>query len=143
VQVIALARIDDERGSVFHMLRSDDAHFIQFGEIYFSSVHRGVVKGWKNHTRLTANYACIHGRIKVVLYDDRESSPTGGALMEVTVGPEDYSLLVIPPGIWHAFQGLAEPLSILANCATEPHDPEELDRVDPSSGQIPYEWGSA
>ncbi len=125
------------------MLRSDDPHFAEFGEIYFSSVYRGVVKGWKNHTRLTANYACVHGRIKVVLWDDREGSPTRGALMEVTVGPDDYSLLVIPPGIWHGFQGLAEPLSILANCATEPHDPDELDRLDPFTADIPYDWGAA
>ncbi len=47
-----------------------------FGEIYFSTVYRGVVKGWHRHREMTLNYACIHGRIKLVLYDDREGSPT-------------------------------------------------------------------
>ncbi len=122
------------------MLRSTDPHFARFGEIYFSTVYAGVVKAWKNHRRMTANYACIHGRIKIVLYDDREESATKGGVLEVVVGPEEYALVVIPPGIWHGFQGLAEPVSILANCATEPHDPDELDRLDPYSTDVPYDW---
>ena len=123
------------------MLRSTDPHFARFGEIYFSTVYAGVVKAWKNHRRMTANYACIHGRIKIVLYDDREESATKGGVLEVVVGPEEYALVVIPPGIWHGFQGIAEPVSILANCATEPHNPDELERRDPRSTDIPYDWG--
>ena len=140
VRVVPLERIADERGAVLHMLRSTDPHFSRFGEIYFSTVYPGVVKAWKNHRRLTANYACIHGRIRIVLYDDREESATKGGVLEVVVGPEEYALVVIPPGIWHGFQGIAEPVSILANCATEPHDPDELDRRDPHSTDIPYDW---
>jgi dTDP-4-dehydrorhamnose 3,5-epimerase len=141
VEVIPLRPIADERGAVYHMLRSDDRHFRGFGEIYFSSVYPGVVKGWKNHTSLTANYACVHGRIKIVIYDDRAESPTRGGLQEVVVGPDEYALVVIPPGIWHGFQGLGDPVSVLANCSTEPHDPEELERLDPQSETIPYNWG--
>ena len=33
------------------MLRADDPHFLQFGEIYFTSVYEGVVKGWHKHVR--------------------------------------------------------------------------------------------
>ena len=28
----------------------------------------------------------------------------------------------------------------VANCATVPHDPEEIERVDPFSDEIPYDW---
>lgn len=143
VKVVPLPPIADERGAVFHMLRSTDAHFVEFGEIYFSSVYTGIVKAWKNHRRLTANYACIHGRIKIVLWDDREGSPTRGSLVEVFAGPEEYALIAIPPGIWHGFQGLAKPVSILANCATEPHDDNELDRLEPRCSEIPYDWDAA
>ena len=136
-----LKRIADERGAVLLMLRSTDPHFQRFGEIYFSTVYPGVVKAWKNHRRLTANYACVHGRIKVVLYDDRSESATTGGLMEVVIGPDEHALVIIPPGIWHGFQGIGEAVSILANCATEPSSPDELDRRDPGSAEIPYEWG--
>ena len=58
------------------MLRADDPHFIDFGEIYFTSIYPGVVKGWHRHREMTLNYACIFGRIKLVLYDDRPGSAT-------------------------------------------------------------------
>ena len=87
VQVIPLKQFSDERGEVYHMLKETDSHFICFGEIYFSLVNVGVVKAWKFHERITTNYACISGCVKFVLYDDRSSSPTKGALMEVVLGP--------------------------------------------------------
>ena len=71
VQVIPLRRIPDERGTIFHMLRADDPHFTEFGEIYFASVYEGVVKAWHLHRLMTLNYACVHGRVKVACYDDR------------------------------------------------------------------------
>ena len=140
VQVVPLPPIADERGAVYHMLKETDPHFLRFGEIYFSMVYPGVVKAWKNHTRLTANYACVFGRIKLVLFDDRTGSSTHGAVTELYIGPEEYALVVIPPGIWHGFQGASDPLAVLANCATEPSDPAELDRVEPTSDRIPYSW---
>ena len=48
-QIVPLRRIPDERGTIYHMLRRDDPHFIEFGEIYFTSIYRGVIKGWHRH----------------------------------------------------------------------------------------------
>jgi dTDP-4-dehydrorhamnose 3,5-epimerase len=140
VEIVQLEVFEDERGAVFRMLRNTDPHFVRFGEIYFSSVRPGVVKAWKSHTRLTSNYACVQGRIKFVLWDDREGSTTRGAQTEILISPDEYRLIVVPPGVWHGFQGLAEPLSLLANCATEPNDPSELHRLEPHSKAIPYDW---
>src|SRR3954467_11459209 len=82
VLVVPLRRIPDERGTIFHMLRRTDPHFREFGEIYFTSIYRDVVKGWHRHRDMTLNYACVSGRVKLVLYDDRTESPTAGVLME-------------------------------------------------------------
>src|SRR5262249_30512202 len=49
VRVVPLARIPDERGTVLHMLKASDPHFLRFGEIYFSMVYPGIVKGWHRH----------------------------------------------------------------------------------------------
>jgi dTDP-4-dehydrorhamnose 3,5-epimerase len=67
VQIITLRRIPDERGTIFHMLRKTDPHFQQFGEIYFSSIYPGAIKGWHRHHEMTLNYACVFGRIKQVM----------------------------------------------------------------------------
>lgn len=140
VKIIPLRRIPDQRGTVYHMLKATDPHFLQFGEIYFSTVYPGVVKAWKIHQRVTVNFACIFGRVKVVLYDERASSQTRGVLMEIFLGPDHSSLAVIPPGVWNGFQGMSQPMGIIANCATEPYDPSELDRLDPTTDRIPYTW---
>ena len=93
VLVVPLKRIPDERGTVLHMLKRTDPHFIEFGEIYFSTIYPGLVKGWHKHAQMTLNYACIHGRIKLVRYDGRDDSPTKGELMEVFLGPDLLGLL--------------------------------------------------
>jgi len=140
VSVVPLRRIPDERGTIYHMLRSTDPHFIQFGEIYFSTMYKGVIKGWHKHREMTLNYACVFGRVKVVLYDDREKSPTQGALMEVFLGPDNYSLVIIPPEVWNGVKGMSEPFAIVANCCTHPHDPSRSTRLDPFNKDIPYDW---
>jgi dTDP-4-dehydrorhamnose 3,5-epimerase len=140
VQVVPLRRIPDERGTIFHMLRADDPHFLQFGEIYFTTIYRDVVKGWHRHREMTLNYACLFGRIKLVLYDERPDSPTRGALMELFLGPDNHSLVVIPPELWTGFKGLSDPFSLVANCSTHPHDPARTTRLDPFDNSIPYDW---
>jgi len=141
VKVVPLRRIPDERGTVMHMLRSTDPHFTQFGEIYFSTVYKDVVKGWHRHQQMTLNYACISGRIKLAMYDDRPTSPTRGEVAEAFLGPDEYALVVIPPGIWNGFKGMSDPYAIVANCATHPHDPSASERLDPFENEIPYDWG--
>jgi dTDP-4-dehydrorhamnose 3,5-epimerase len=140
VLVVPLARIPDERGTVFHMLKATDPHFRQFGEIYFSSVYRGVVKGWHRHREMTLNYACVFGRIKLVLHDDRVGSSTRGEVQEVFLGPDQHALVVVPPGVWNGFKGLCDPFALVANCSTHVHDPSRSDRLDPFVNEIPYDW---
>ena len=140
VQVIPLRRIPDERGTIYHMLRADDPHFLQFGEIYFTSINAGVVKGWHKHREMTLNYACIFGRVKLALYDDRADSATVGGLSEHFLGPDDHSLVIIPPGIWTGLKGMSSPFALVANCSTHPHDPGRTTRLDPFDNDIPYDW---
>lgn len=140
VEVVPLSRIPDERGTVLHMMRSTDPHFRKFGEIYFSTVYKGIVKGWHRHSGMTLNYACVHGRVKLVLYDDREGSPTRHEIQEIFLGPDAYALVVIPPEVWNGFKGMSEPYAIVANCCTEPHDPRRSTRLDPFDNPIPYDW---
>lgn len=140
VRIKPLKRIPDERGSVMHMLRVDDPDFERFGEIYFSTVYPGVVKGWHLHSEMTLNYAVVYGTIKLVLYDEREDVPTRGEVQEIFLGRDNYCLVTIPPGVWNGFKGIGLSEAIIANLATIPHRPDEISRLDPLSNQIPYSW---
>ncbi len=140
VKVIALARIPDERGTIYHMLKRTDPHFTSFGEVYFSTVYPGVVKGWHRHKNMTLHYACIHGRVKLVIYDERESSKTKGELMELFLGPDNYSLVVIPPDLWNGFKGMGDEPAIIADVIDIPHVEANSIRIDPHQSHIPYDW---
>ena len=140
VVVKPLRRIPDERGFIMHMLRSDDPHFERFGEIYFSTAYPGTIKAWHLHQEMTLNYAVIVGMIKLVLYDDRENSPTKGELQELYIGRENYSLVKIPPYVWNGFKAVGGEMAILANCATLAHDANEIIRKSPIDPSIPYDW---
>ena len=140
VIVKPLRRIPDERGMIMHMLRRDDPEFQEFGEIYFSMVYPGTVKAWHIHTQMTLNYAVIIGMIKLVLYDNRPQSPTQGRLQEIFIGESNYCLVRVPPLVVNGFKGIGAKPAIVANCATLPHDPQEIQRIDPFTPDIPYNW---
>ena len=141
VIVHALRQIPDDRGTVMHMLRATDPHFAGFGEVYFSTIYPGVVKGWHLHRRMIINYAVPHGRIKLVLFDDREGSRTRGSLEELYLGDGNYALVQVPPLVWNGFKGVGVDMAIVANCASIVHDPNEIARLDPMNNDvIPYDW---
>jgi len=140
VRITPLRQIHDERGKIMKMLTRDDESFRDFGEIYFSCVRPGVVKGWHIHREMWLNYAVVFGAIKFVLFDDREGSPTRGEVQEIFLSPENYHLVTVPPGVWNGFKGMGTETAIVANCATLPHDPNEIARLDPHDNDIPYDW---
>jgi dTDP-4-dehydrorhamnose 3,5-epimerase len=140
VAITPLRRIPDERGCIMHMLRADAPHFQGFGEIYFSGVYPGAIKAWHIHKQMTLNYAVVSGTIKLVLFDARPASPTKGELMELFVGDQNYCLVTVPPMVWNGFKGCGTTMALVANCATHPHHPDEIERDDPFTPRIPYDW---
>jgi dTDP-4-dehydrorhamnose 3,5-epimerase len=140
VKMKPLKKIPDERGMIMHMLRCDDPDFEQFGEIYFSTAYTGAIKGWHEHTKQTQNYAVIQGMIKLVLYDNRQNSPTYQELMEIFTGEDNYQLIRIPAGVINGYKAIGTKTAIVANCATLPHDPDEMRYYDPLGDKVPYKW---
>ncbi len=143
VKIIRLQQIVDERGKIMHMLKATDDHFIAFGEIYFSCAWPGTVKAWHVHQTMTVNNAVVSGRAKLVLYDMRDGSATRNELQEIYLGEDNYVLVQIPPGIANGYKAYGDKMVILANAATEPHDPDEMIRLDPFTAEIPYDWALA
>jgi dTDP-4-dehydrorhamnose 3,5-epimerase len=140
VLIKPLTKIPDERGCILPMLRSDWEDFRGFGEIYFSLVYQGIIKGWHLHKKMTLNYVVVQGMIKLVLFDPREHSETKGEIQEIFLGDMKYALVQIPPGIWNGFKGISNPHALVANCSDIPHDSSEIVRLDPFSNEIPYQW---
>ena len=136
-----LKQIADNRGSVLHMLDNDSSLFKQFGEVYFSEIHSGLVKAWKRHKKQSQNLVVPLGEILLVIYDDRPNSNTHGKTAQYKLGrPENYRLIHIPPMLWYGFQGTGDQTSLIANCTDLSHDPEEIESLSADTSQIQYQW---
>jgi dTDP-4-dehydrorhamnose 3,5-epimerase len=140
VQILPLATILDERGMVRHMMRRTDPHFKEFGEIYFSVIFPGAIKAWHLHRKMELNYAVVSGNIKLVLWDGRKGSPTHRQTQEIFMGEDNYILVKVPPGVVNGFVAIGNERAIVANCASMPHDPAEIERLDPFDREIGYAW---
>lgn len=142
VKVIQLRKIADERGHLMEILRNDDPHFIKFGQVYITTNNPGVVKGWHYHKHQTDFAVCVHGMIKMALYDAREGSETSGTVNEFFLGEHNPIGVLIPAGVYHGWKGISSYPSITVNTVTEVYnysDPDEFRKPfnDPS---IPYHW---
>lgn len=144
VRIKNLHLIPDERGALMEMLRADDELFIKFGQVYVTTVYPGVVKGWHYHKIQTDNFVAVKGMIKLVLYDNRQDSPTRGEVNEFFIGEKNRLLIQIPPHILHGFKGVGLDEAFIINVPTEPYDRENPDeyRVDPHQNDIPYDWAA-
>lgn len=126
-----------------HMMRATDPHFLSFGEIYFSWINPGIVKGWHKHSLTTVNLAVPVGKIKIAVFDDRPDSATRGKITTFILGANesDYALLTIAPGLWYAFSGQTNTPSMIANCASHPHAPGESEQRELNT--IEYDWSNS
>ncbi len=141
VVIKPLRRIPDERGTIMKMQESCDPEFKGFGEVYFSTVYPGVVKGWHIHEDTWLNYCVVHGMIKLVLFDDREGSATRGEVQEIFMGDDNYSLVQIPPRVWNGFKNIGESEAILCDLTDRTHAEDVIDRLDPHDNDvIAYDW---
>jgi len=137
-----LKPITDERGFLMEMLRCDEPAFKKFGQVYVSACNPEVVKGWHYHKKQTDNFIVLQGEARILLYDQRDDSPSKGKHMEFIVGIKDPLLITIPPGVLHGFEALGDKPIFVINIPTEPYkysDPDEF-RVDPFKNDIPIKW---
>lgn len=141
VVVKPLRQIPDDRGCIIKMQESTDPEFAGFGEVYFSTVYPGVVKGWHLHETNVLNYCVVSGAIKLVLHDLRDGSPTYGQTDEIVLGDRNRVLVQIPAGVWNGFKGLGTAESIVCDLTTLPHADDVMHRHDPHDRAfIDYDW---
>lgn len=80
--------------------------FQSFGEIYFSNILFNSIKVWRLHKEITLNHAYILGKVKLVLYDDRNDSKAKGKYHELILSPDKYYLIAIPKIFEMVLKGL-------------------------------------
>ncbi len=142
VKVKKLKPIPDERGRLMEILRKDDEVFEKFGQVYMTTALPGAVKAWHYHKKQDDNFACVHGKIRLALYDSRKSSPTYKEINEFFLSLEEPILVHIPKLVYHGFKGVSGCEAIVINTPTHSYNyrsPDEF-RLDPYDNKIPYDW---
>ena len=142
VKIKKLRVIPDERGRLMEILRADDAIFKKFGQVYMTTTYPGVIKGWHYHKLQEDNIAVVKGMLKVVLYDNRDDSPTKGNVSEFFAGEHNPVLIHVPMGVLHGWKCVSETEAIVINTVTETYNYENPDeyRLPHDSAEVPYDW---
>ncbi len=142
VKVKPLTVRADERGRLMEILRGDEEMFTRFGQVYMTTTYPGVVKAWHYHKLQDDHFACVKGMIKLVLFDDREGSPTRGEVNEFFLGEHHPILVRIPRDVYHGFKGMGVEEAIVINTPTMPYNPAQPDefRLPAHGSAIPYDW---
>ena len=139
VNITPLSIIDTKGGDVLHAMKMSDHGYSGFGEAYFSTIEPQAIKGWKRHKQMVLNLVVPVGRVRFILFDDRENQDNVNHFQEVTLSIENgYSRLTIPPMIWVGFQGLGLQTSLVLKIANIEHLPEEVERK--KLAEIKFNW---
>jgi len=142
VKVKKLKVIADDRGRLMEILRSDEEIFRKFGQVYMTTANPGAVKAWHWHSAQDDNFTCIHGKMRLALYDARPKSPTHKEVNEFIIGLDDPMLVTIPKNVYHGFKCIGDCEAVVINTPTEPYNHKKPDesRIDPFDNDIPYDW---
>jgi dTDP-4-dehydrorhamnose 3,5-epimerase len=134
--------IPDERGRLMEILKCDEEMFSKFGQVYLTTTYSGVVKAWHFHKKQDDFITCVKGMLKLVLYDDREGSPTKGEVNQFFIGDHNPALVKVPKMIYHGWKCVSTEEALVINVPTEAYTPKEPDeyRIDPHKNEIPYDW---
>ncbi|MDB4497859.1 dTDP-4-dehydrorhamnose 3,5-epimerase [Gammaproteobacteria bacterium] len=128
VLLTPLRIIPTGKGDVKHALKRTDIGFEGFGEVYFTEIFEGDVKGWKKHTRMTLNLVVVSGKVEFTIKDERKGSVTYGQEETIILSDTDeYARLTIAPDLWMCFKGLVKGKSLVMDVITEEHDPLEAE----------------
>lgn len=110
--------------------------------VYQFTIRPGKAKGWHLHRLHDDRIFVSRGEIKVVLYDDRDDSPTKGLVNEIHRSELRRDLMVIPSGVFHAHQNVGETDALLVSMPTRAYDHADPDvyRLPLDTDLIPYRF---
>ena len=128
-----LKKYHDQRGWLCELFRHDELPE-QFHPVmcYISATEPGVARGPHEHVD-QADYFCFLGpsNFKMYLWDNRKDSPTAGVRQTDVVGADKPMLLVVPPGVVHAYKNVGREQGIVFNCPNRLYKgPGRKDPVD-------------
>jgi dTDP-4-dehydrorhamnose 3,5-epimerase len=131
----------DHRGALVEMYTDPAFWNAPFAYAYQTSIRPGMLKGWFAHEKKVDRYHIVSGELLVLLYDDREGSPTRGISQKFVLSEKSARQVLIPPLVWHLSMNVGTTDAILVNLPSTHYDHDNPDRfyLSIDSGEIPVD----
>lgn len=136
-------RTDPGRGILMEVLRADEGLLKKFGQTIFTlSYGKGTIKAFHWHKLQDDLWFVASGSVRIVLYDNRQSSRSYGTTMVITAGTGAYKLVLIPQEVVHGYQVLTDEPVLLFYHVTEPYNARNPDeqRIPYDDPRIHFDW---
>src|SRR5271166_4601008 len=128
-----LTTFKDKRGWLCELFRHDELPDVYHPVMcYISMTEPGISRGPHEHVD-QSDYFCFIGpsNFKVYLWDNRPKSPTYRYKNTDVVGIDKPMMLIIPPGIAHAYRNVGKESGVVFNCPNRLYKgPGRKDPVD-------------
>ncbi len=111
-------------------------------QVFQMTLNPGEVEAWHVHGETTDRFFVSSGRLKLVLYDSRENSPTHGMVNEFLFGIERPAIVSVPPGVWHGIKNIGDGSALVLNLVDKAYVYEEPDHwgLPADTDKIPYSF---
>ena len=121
-KIFPLKEIKTSSGNVIKFLDKKKKYFIKFGEVYFSEIKKGHVKGWNLHKKCHCLITVPFGSVEFTLMDYKMKKKR-----KFVIKRKKPEVLTIPPKIWFKFKSLTN-YSVIANLIDQIHDKKETQK---------------
>jgi dTDP-4-dehydrorhamnose 3,5-epimerase len=114
-----LLKYDDRRGWLCELFRHDEIP-AEFHPVmaYVSVTEAGIARGPHEHVEQADCFCFLGpGNFKVYLWDRRPRSPTYLTHQAEVLGADNPMLVIIPPGVVHAYKNVSGEPGVVFNCA--------------------------
>ena len=113
-------------------------HLSKISEVYFSKIHKNKIKAWKKNITSEQFLFVYEGRIKLVIFDDR--NPKKNQISECYIGKgSKYSRIFLPKNVWYGFKGLNKK-NVIINSIKIPHSKCKFFAKNLKDKTIPNLW---
>ncbi|OGQ49796.1 MAG: dTDP-4-dehydrorhamnose 3,5-epimerase [Deltaproteobacteria bacterium RIFCSPLOWO2_02_FULL_47_10] len=106
VVVRKVEKYRDRRGWLVETFRKDEAGAFRPAMSHISMTHAGVSRGPHEHNEQTDYFFFLGSTFSVVLWDNREGSPTYKTRMIIEAGDASPSIIIIPPRVVHGYRNI-------------------------------------
>ena len=111
----------DPRGLLFEILRFKDNDIPGEGQLYTFSIQPGARRGDHYHLKKKEWFACVHGKVKVLL------SSMEGVDKVIEISTEHPKVVYVGMGTTHALINETNTIAVIVSYGSKQHDPVDVD----------------